>query len=304
MNKSSSTVRYTVVIVLVSLLIAGCVASALKNKENTTEYSIAKPAKIFFLPDTLREISGLVALDSQRVACVQDENGILFIYHLSEEKIVKQVSFNFDGDYEGIARAGDDIYILRSDGELFEITDYSSESYSIHSYSTGIPSHNNEGLCYDKNNGRLLVACKGKTGKGPEFKDRRSVYSFDLTSKTLGNEPTINFDLAAIREFARQENIAFPEKTKKKNDLPQLSIKFKPSAIGIHPLTSDLYVLSAADHALFIFDLNGRVKKIELLDPLVFNKPEGITFFDNGDMIISNEAQDRHPTLMMFEYRW
>lgn len=40
----------------------------------------------------------------------------------------------------------------------------------------------------------------------------------------------------------------------------------------------------------------------ELLNPLVFNKPEGITFFENGDMMISNEGQHKKPTLLRFNY--
>jgi len=39
------------------------------------------------------------------------------------------------------------------------------------------------------------------------------------------------------------------------------------------------------------------------LDPRVFNKAEGITFMENGDMLITNEGQDHRPTLLRFNYQ-
>jgi len=79
-------------------------------------------------------------------------------------------------------------------------------------------------------------------------------------------------------------------------------IKFRTSAICIHPLTKRLYLLSAADHALFIFGPGGQPEHIELLDPGIFNKSEGITFFSNGDALITNEAQNKKATLLRFNY--
>jgi hypothetical protein len=49
--------------------------------------------------------------------------------------------------------------------------------------------------------------------------------------------------------------------------------------------------------------MDGSIEHIELLDPTMFNKAEGITFYDNGDMLITNEGQDKKPTLLYFKYR-
>jgi hypothetical protein len=32
------------------------------------------------------------------------------------------------------------------------------------------------------------------------------------------------------------------------------------------------------------------------------SEAEGISFFENGDMLISNEGEDRKPTLLRFNY--
>src|ERR1700741_607269 len=87
---------------------------------NSLSYSFSKPDARLVLPDTLREISGLTILDNNTIACVQDENGIIFLYDLTKNKVKEQFTFSVNGDYEGIAIAGNTLYVLRSDGVLFE----------------------------------------------------------------------------------------------------------------------------------------------------------------------------------------
>jgi uncharacterized protein YjiK len=265
---------------------------------------LSKPDFSFVLPDTLREISGLTDIDSATFACIQDENGILFIYDLLKNEIQKQYSFNIDGDYEGITRVDSSMYILRSDGTLFEISNYQSPKFKLTSYTTGIPANNNEGLCYDPDNNRLLIASKGKIAKGPEYKDKRVIYGFDLKTKLLTEKPVFEFDLQNIKEYAKTNKINLPTKTKKNGQVTEPFIKFMTSAIAIHPITKKLFLLSASDHLFFIFNpTNGDIEHLELLNPDIFNKAEGITFLDNGDMIITNEGQNKNPTLLRFNYR-
>ena len=114
----------------------------------------------------------------------------------------------------GVA-AGQTIYVLRSDGTLFEIVNYRSKNFKLYSWVTGIPATNNEGLCYDAKNNRLLIACKGKIGKGPEFKDKRVIYGFDLVTKKLTSEPVYDLSLAEIQQYAATHNIKLPNRTKK-----------------------------------------------------------------------------------------
>ncbi len=57
------------------------------------------------------------------------------------------------------------------------------------------------------------------------------------------------------------------------------------------------------ENMLFIISSNGAIEHIEKLDKDIFNMPEGITFFDNGDMLISNEGQNKVATLLRFNYR-
>ncbi|MBK6443762.1 MAG: SdiA-regulated domain-containing protein [Bacteroidetes bacterium] len=287
-------------LLLLCLNLSSYFSTSLNHDNSFSGYDLSKPDTVLILPDTLREISGLTDIDTATIACIQDENGILFVYDILRNEIREQYNFHVDGDYEGITLVGKTMYILRSDGSLFEIVDYEARNFKLHHYTTGIPANNNEGLCYDPDNNRLLVACKSKPGKGPEYKDKRVIYGFDLSTKKLSDEPVFSFELPVIKAFAQEMklNLAVREK---KNGAEAL-IKFFPSAIAVHPVTKKLYLLSAVDHMMFIFDSTGKLEHIEQLSPKLFNKAEGITFFANGDMLITNEAQRMKPTLLRFNY--
>ena len=265
-------------------------------------YNLSNPDKIYALPNALKEISGLTAVDASSVACIQDEKGILYIYDLLQEGIKIQYNFYNSGDYEGIAKVDKTVYVLRSDGTLFGITNFETAKFTVSTYSTGIPGKDNEGLCFDQKANRLLIAPKIASVKEPDNKDKRYIFSFDLKSKKLTGKPLYIFDLSVIRDFAMENKIKVPMKDGKKGHKNIPDIEFRPSAIGIHPFTNKLFVLSGMEHILFVFNTNGNIEYIEKLDPGLFIQPEGITFLRNGDMLISNEGQDKKATIVRFNY--
>lgn len=274
--------------------------SAKSQTNKLIPYTLSAPSERLELPDTLREISGITYLSDSTIACIQDENGIVFIYNFQQQTIQNQFSFHLDGDYEGIAKVNETLYILRSDGMLFEIKNYLSPDFKMDAFATGIPIANNEGLCYDAKNDRLLIGCKSKLGKGPEFKNLRVLYAFDLKTKKLGEKPLYEFNVEQIKHFAKKNNIELPVKTNKKGEMESV-IKFTTSEVAIHPISKHVYLLSSTDPMLFIFDAAGELVTLELLDAKLFNKAEGITFLPNGDMFISNEGQQHKPTLLRFK---
>jgi hypothetical protein len=286
------------ILFVLNLIVSGFTSPANCGNPNVTGYDLAKPDKTLELPGLLREISGVSDVDQNYVACIQDEKGILFIYDLGKNEIKQMTNFGRDGDYEDLALVGKTVYILRSDGFIIEISDYTSQNLKLKSYATAIPSKNNEGLFYDAANNRLLISTKNKIPKEHELKDMRFIYAFDLKTKKTALEPVYIFDADDIRKFARKDELEILG-TKKKKDSNE--IKFLPSAIAIHPITKNLYLLSAADHMLFIFE-KGSLKHIEKLDHKIFHQPEGISFLKNGDMLISNEGLTAPATILRFNY--
>jgi uncharacterized protein YjiK len=273
------------------------------KKDNFIGYNLSDPDETIILPSVLHEISGITVIDSSSVACVQDESGIVFIYDIKKNEIRNHIFFHGNGDYEGITRVDNIIYVLRSNGVLYEIKNLKSSDVAREILLNKLSDNDNEGLCYDRNNNRLLIAPKDKPEKNSEDKDIRVIYGFDLKRGELIKNPVISFDLSKINKFA-SDNKVFPEAESKKKDKDNKpDIKFRPSDLGIHPLTGKLFVLSADEHLLYIFHINGTIENIIRLNRKIFNMPEGITFFNNGDMLISNEGKNNMPTLLRFNYK-
>lgn len=295
-------------------MFAACCAVVLLNCSSVREeskpfdlhYDFSSPDSNHSLPEILNEISGQTILNDSTIACVQDENGIIFLYDTKKNSIRQQITFAGDGDYEGICLVNEDLYVLRSDGVLYRVVKYASAFSTTEEYPTGIPADNSEGLCYDSLENCLLIACKSRIGDSKEDKDLRAVYEFDLATKKLSAEPVYELSVNTAIDFAVAHDIDLPTKEKKKGEEPNL--KFRMSAIGVHPVTRDLYILSATDHMLFIYNHEpgetgaAELLYMELLNETLFNKAEGISFYADGDVLITNEAQDKTPTLLRFQY--
>lgn len=283
------------------LLVIFSLIGVLSFAQHAIPYNLKQEDQTIVLPPELREVSGITVIDPKTLACVQDEEGLVFIYDLEKQEIKQKIHFAGPGDYEGITTAGKDIFVLRSDATLFHIQNYRSTSRSIDSIATGIPNKDNEGLCFDPKNNRLLIGSKSKIAKGSEFKNLRTIYAFDLKLNKLKEEPLYTYDINSIREFAAKNQIQLPTKPGKKNPNEQeATLKFQLSAIYIHPKSKLLYALSASDYYLFVFNDQGEIIHLEVLDPGKFNKAEGIAIMSNGDLYISNEGQTGDPKILRF----
>ena len=147
-----------------------------------------------------------------------------------------------------------------------------------------------------------MIAPKDYVGKKSENKNKRVIYGFNLRTKKLVEEPVFIIDLSDIKKFAFENKIKVPMDKDKKKDEKKPIIEFRASAIGIHPITNKLFVLSGMERLLFVFNMNGEIEYMEKLDSDLFKQAEGITFLKNGDMLISNEGQKKKATLLRFNY--
>jgi len=279
-----------------------------KNKKSKVPlidigYNLSAPDTVYVLPKKLKEISGITEIDSSRIACIQDEREIVFIYDLNSGQINDRIDYGIKGDYEGIARVDSALYILRSDGEITQIQNYKTDKFIRSTFHSGIPWKDDEGICYDPTTNYLLITTKEIPRKGSDNRDKRFIYGFNLTSKKPVPEPVFTIDLSVIDSFALANTIKVPMKDKKKGKSKDPDIRFLVSDLAIHPITGKLFLLSSADKLLFVFNTKNEIEYIGRLKPDLFIQPEGITFMKNGDMYISNEGQKKSATLVRFNYR-
>lgn len=224
------------------------------------------------MPSVLKEISGIAYMDGERFACIQDEQGIIYIYNTATGKIEKEIPFAAPGDFEDIALVGETAWVVRADGKLFEV-DVKSGKAAQHNTPLTVE-HNVEGLTYDKASNRLLLAIKDEEPGGADYK---GIYGFELATKKLAKDPVYKIDIA---------HDLFAEEKGKKGKKGKA---VKPSAIGVHPSTGEIYVTDGPKSRLLIMDSKGAIKNLVQLGK-AFEQPEGLTFGPQGELYISNEG--------------
>ena len=247
-------------------------------------YDLANPTHAHKLPNDLREISGLSYYKPGRLACVQDEVGMVYIYDLAKEAVVDNHVFGPNGDFEGVEYVDKTLYALRSDGELYAFEHEDGNGIKIlggqpqtRHIKIDLPGKNDmEGLGYDPQLDALLLATKD----GPTTDDK-IVYFYSLKNKTLFQ----GFIL-------KQANIAAFGVGNK---------EFKPSGIAVHPKTYDYYMLSAASHQLLVCTVQGKVKSVQKLDKDLLPQAEGICFLPDGTLCLSSEGNGKKGILLVYE---
>jgi uncharacterized protein YjiK len=263
------------------------------------DYDLSSPFKIITLPPELREISGLTEISNTEIACIQDEKGILYTIDLGTGAISSKLTFAADGDFEGITRVKDEYYMLKSDGTLFRAQVRESRIVSADSTKLNLETPDNEGLAYDAEGHRLLIAAKSMIKGGKEKRALRYVYEYRLAGKSFNPSPVFTLSTDAIHRYTSRKHIRMPSRETKRGKQKPI-LKFMPSSVSVHPLSGNIYILSAVDHSLAVLDRQGTMVYFVFLDPGLFNKAEGITFLPDGTLVISNEAEEKEPTLLLF----
>ncbi|SHJ74800.1 SdiA-regulated [Hymenobacter daecheongensis DSM 21074] len=255
------------------LLLATGAATA---QPGPASYDLSRPTATYALPPELREISGLALLPNQRVGCIEDQTGTIFIYNLRTRRIDKTLHFGKKGDYEDVARLKDGWLVLRSDGTLFKHSDQGLTT----TYRTGLTAANNpEGLAYDAATNTLLVACKGVANEG-QPDQKRAIYRLDPTTYRSSSKPAFLLDVAQLIALDQQQGQGTAIN------------RFAPSAVAVQPGTRHIFVLAASGNALAELDAQGTPLRVRKLPRKRFPQPEGLAFAPNGDLYIASEQGD------------
>lgn len=284
--------------VAVSIFLFISVASCSKHFLHTPgfEYEMEKPANIYELPHSLREISGITFYSEHKLACIQDEKGKIYIYNLKKKEVKESVDFGSDHDYEGICSANDTFFVLHSTGTLFEVTGFDTDSQATKKFDTFLKKENNtEGLCFDSITHSLLIACKGVSHKKGRD-DVKEIYAFDLATGGLEKKPRYKIRLEELEQFMRAHGLPIPE-TRNEDSF------FEPSEVAVQPRTHDIYVLSSIGKMVVVLDRTGVIKEAALLDPSLAAHPEGMTFSANGNLYISSEGKGDNKVILEFNPR-
>lgn len=267
-------------------------------------YRLAEPAGTWKLPAVLNEISGISLAGDGRLACVQDEQGIIFIFNPRTGEIEKEIAFGGPGDYEDITVIGEDAWVVRSDGRLFHVSGFLEDGkLAVKEHPTVLSEENNvEGLAYDPVTGKLLVACKdmpfhdGRKGEG-----QRAVYSFDMGSDRMDQDPVLLIHTDTVMAYRQGDHQtgAGEDQYEKAVDKKRDKV-FKPSGIAVHPKTNDIYVIASAGKLLLVISRTGEILALVGLGKDLMPQPEGICFGLDESLFISSEGEGREGRILKF----
>ena len=255
----------------------GLACNAQKKKlrfGNSSMYDLQNPV-IIKLPDGLAEISGIAYYPKDTsLFAIKDEAGIFYKIYLNKKDVIKKWRFEKNHDFEDVVLKDSLFYVLVSNGDIEELR-FSGDSAHSDKFkfpvNGGKKQNEFESLYYDDSLKQFILLCKDCDGDG-----KKTITAWGYDDSTKQFTPMIY--VIDVKPIAEQ--------------LGMDGIKLRPSAAAINPVTNELYILSSLNHLLVVTDRQGKFRELYELDPTIYKQAEGIAFTPQGDMIISNEANE------------
>lgn len=247
-------------------------------------YDLKNPNHTWKLPGQLVEVSGNTWIDKDHLILIEDLHPNLYLVKIDDKNatLEKTIPFAVEDkekfDIEDVTYVNNTVYALWSHGVLFKISDWQTKP-QVEQIKTFLSKENNtEGLCYDPVTQKLLVACKDASNVADEKKSTKAVYAFDMAVNKLNDQPFLLIHKKDFEKVADQK------------------LDFNPSAIAIHPVTHDIYLLSTRDNkCMAVYSHDGTLKAFQFIDKELMPQPEGICFSPEGKIYISSEGKKGEP---------
>lgn len=278
LNRNNVTLEGAIAVTLLAALTGpfscGGSVEAARAGGDLPEPRTLSPDAVFELSRELREISGLGFAGDSLLLAVQDEDGVVYALSPEDGSVRWRFRFAGDGDYEGVEVAGENVYVLRSDGDIFVASLQRRDR--ARRVRTPLRSRDDtEGLALSGGSqSTMLVAAKETLSDG-----RRLIYAFDTEAEALDETPRRSVDLAAVAELSGAG----------KGDVAD----FKPSGLAIDPQTGWLFVVGSVDRLIVAIDDSGTVRSVLRVPESSLPQPEGIAFGPNGDLFVASEGSRR-----------
>ncbi len=295
------------------LTVDACKSKSIEQKSSASEnvkikgvnYNIHNIDRTLILARELVEVSGL-AYDTKNdnLLAVNDELGYLYELDTTTGEILNKKKFADIGDYEGLALIDDEVVIARSNGKLFFYDSATSSNSTIIRTRLGT-TNNVEGITALPDGNILLIACKASPripGKYEETKGKL-ICALHLDDNVLDEKPYL---LIKDKDLKSTVKSIYGNLNLTENQLKHLESRvesFSPSGLTIHPITGELYILSAKGSTLIVVSQDKRIRHIHFLDTDFHVQPEGICFAPNGDMYIANEGQHGSAKIHVYNYQ-
>jgi hypothetical protein len=184
-------------------------------------------------------------------------------------------TFGDDGDYEGVAVKDRKVYVLKSNGDIFQIEKPLKKKTKAEKHKTRLSGEDDaEGFCYFNSREVFLIGVK-EYGK---YKGKRSIYELKEEDDDIEKDPYLKID----------EDELMAEVHQKYGD--KWGDNFKPSGLAVNPISDHIYVLSGVNSLLAVFNSEKELVDAVRLPKHYAEQPEGICFAPDGTLFISTEG--------------
>jgi uncharacterized protein YjiK len=259
-------------------------ALATRDSTSVDTTSARKPVARWILPKDLDEISGIALLPDGQLLAQGDERGQVSRIDYRRGVIIKQFAVGrptLKADLEGIAVANDVVFMLESNGTLYEFHDGANGEhvdYTTHDTRLGKECEF-EGLAFDSTRNSLLLACKNVGVK--HLRDSMVIYRWRLDGG--GN---------------RLSRMAVPLSPILKSIGEK---RFHPSDITVDPLSGNYVVIASIEKSIVEITPDGQVVFARKL-PGDHEQPESVAITRDSILIIGDEAKRRPAVITLYPW--
>lgn len=246
-----------------------------KEYKSPSGYNLNQP-ETFKMQASLFEISGITFAEGNKetLYAIQDEDGKVFRLKWGSAD-APFAKFGKHGDFEDVSIINNYVFILRSDGTLFNLPfeEVDNEKVnSVNEFKNLVPAGEYEGLFARKDTKEIYLMCKNCAVDKKQEQLSGYVLQLDDSGK-LQPKSTFTID---TREIAV---LSGAKKT-----------KFSPSAFAFNYSTREWFIVSSVNKMLVVTGEDWKVKQVYKLNSATFNQPEGIAFDIDNNLYISKEG--------------
>jgi uncharacterized protein YjiK len=258
-----------------------------RDSTDTTDSSGTTNAPIarWVLPPALREVSGLALTSDGRMLVHGDELGLVWEIDYRRGILVKQFFLgdrSVKGDFEGIAVANGAVFMLASNGKLYEFQEGANGAHvAFKVHDTGLKAQCEfEGVAFDPTINALVLACKHVHDK--QIKDAIVIYRWSLASDSSSRLTQMVVPVGAVLAA---------------NGWKKLS----PSDITVDPRTGNYVLVASQEKALISITPAGA---LVFARPLPGSHPqaEGVAITKDGILVVSDEGGGGSGIITL--YKW
>ncbi len=260
-------------------------AEALTRPDSGTER--AAPLAKWMLAKQLSEISGLVLTGDGRLLTHGDESGRVYELDYRRGTVVKQFKLGKDllrGDFEGIANADGTLFLIESNGKLYEFQegkDGGRVEYTVHDTQLKAACEF-EGIAFDPAIHSLLLACKNVRTAGA-LRDSLVIYRWKLPSGSDSRPTRLTVPLDRVIGDNGWKGL-------------------HPSDITVDPISGNYILVAGPESALIEITPTGELVFARPL-PAGIAHAEGVAITKDSILIISTEARPNTRAAITL-YRW